>query len=387
MSNAILAAVRANFDQQLEALKLLVDQPSHTYAREDVEQAALLLDDLATQTGLTVERHAATDPLYADHRVYSTPDADDRALALVGHVDTVHPRSSGFLEYTQNYDVIRGPGALDMKSGLTLTLFALRAVRQVHGDYAGLPVKFICVTDEEVGSPTSRDLYDELAPSLSAALIFEKGRKEDRVITSRKGGGTFHIHAAGRAAHAGNAHAKGVSAVHALALLVPQLEAITDYDRGITVNTGMLNGGTAKNTVPGQAEAVLDVRFVHAADESFVREALQAVVSSPMPERLRDIEFTLSGQITRPPMEATAEIQALRAEYEQYAAAVGLGIGEAPRQGGFSDSNLLAALGVPTIDGLGAWGEGAHTLNEWLSAESLLKRTEALALFLDARRS
>lgn len=381
----ICAAVEAAFEtRQVPALARLVDQPSHTAATADVEAAARILDELAEETGLVVERHAATDPKFADHRLYSTPSlrTEDAATALVGHIDTVHPRSTGFVSYAREGDVARGPGVLDMKSGLTVQLFALRAVRQVIGNYENLPVRVICVTDEEVGSPSSRDLYAELAPHLSNALVFEKGRDEDRIITCRKGGGTFKIEAHGNAVHAGNWHHLGVNAVHALALLVPRLEAITDYDRGITVNVGVFEGGTAKNTVPDHAAVTIDTRFVEADRIADVKRAFDEVLATPMPERLKTVRFELHGDVTRPPMEKTAEIDALRLAYEKHAATVGLGTGEAPRQGGFSDSNLLAAHGVPTIDGLGPWGEGAHSKTEWCSLDSLLKRTQALALYL-----
>lgn len=386
---AILAAVDEAFhSEQLPALRNLVNHPSHTAARDDVEAAAHVLDELARESGLDVVRHPASDPKFADHRVYSTPDAIDRlATALVGHIDTVHPRSSGFLCYSEEGDIARGPGVLDMKSGLTVALFALRALRRVFGGYEGLPVRVICVTDEEVGSPSSRDLYDALAPQLARALVFEKGRDEDRIITSRKGGGTYRIEAVGRAAHAGNDHQSGVNAIHALALLIPQIEAITDYARGITVNVGVIEGGTAKNTVPDRAACVIDVRFVTAATVDEVDARLREIVAAPLPERLRGATFALSGHITRPPMEATDANEALRLAYENHARVTGLGAGPAPRQGGFSDSNLLAAHQIPTIDGLGPYGKGDHSAEEWCSLTSLRRRTQALALYLAELRA
>ena len=379
---AVAAAVAAAFEtKQLPALQALVDQPSHTHARDDVEAAARILDDLAESIGFTVNRHPATDPHFADHRVYETPALGDvSAPAFIGHIDTVHPRSSGFLTYVRDGDGAIGPGVLDMKSGLTAILFAMRAVKEVQGR---LPAsRVICVTDEEVGSPSSRDLYDALAPQIGTALVFEKGRDEDRIVTSRKGGGTFRFDVFGRAAHAGNHHDKGINAIHALALLVPQIEALTDYELGVTVNVGLLQGGTAKNTVAEHAFCVVDVRFVSAEVGAQVQKSLHEIAAQALPGRLREAEVKVDGRITRPPMELTPENEALRQAYERYAAWVGLGTGAAPRQGGFSDSNLLAAHGIATIDGLGPNGHGAHSTSEWCDLNSLLQRTKALALYI-----
>jgi len=381
LADKLRHAVSERFEsEQIPALARLVDLPSHTYAPADVEAAALALDELAEQTGLVTQYVSAQDERFADHRIYTPAGQDDdaRTPALVGHVDTVFPRTSGFLTYAREDDVARGPGVLDMKSGLTVIVFALRAVRAVTGSLP--PVRFVCVTDEEVGSPTGRAVYATLSPHLTEALVFEHGRAEDRIITSRKGGGAFRIEARGRAAHAGNDHPNGVNAIHALALVVPEIEALTDYDRGITLNVGLFEGGTAKNTVPESASCIVDVRFVSAADGEEVSRRIREIIERPSP--VAGATLTMSGGISRPPMEKTPQIDALRARYERSARAVGLGTGEAPRQGGFSDANLLAAAGVPTIDGLGPAGAGAHSTEEYCEVRSLLARTQALALFL-----
>ena len=374
-ATALQQAVDDNFEAQLDALETLVNKPSHTYAPDDVESAARVLDDMAADVGLLATRHDPGDVRFADHRVYMTPAAgQEPAVALVGHIDTVFPRSSGFLSYRRDDDRAFGPGVLDMKSGLTTILFALRALRDVVGDdYDRLRARFVCVTDEEVGSPTSRHLYDAIAERLSHALVFEKGRDEDRIITCRKGGGTFRVGAEGVASHAGNHHEDGVSAIHALALVIPHIEALTNYDEGITVNVGLIEGGTAKNTVPQHASCVIDARFL----------TLEEVVTEvELPGRLSEVKSSVSGTITRPPMEATDENKSLCERYGAHAEAVGLGAGEAPRQGGFSDSNLLASHGIPTVDGLGPFGHGAHSHDEWVDLESLRRRTKALAMFL-----
>lgn len=388
----VRAAVRDAFErEQVPFFARLVEQPSCTREPEDVELAARILDRQASAIGLAVEVHPDPGGRYAAHRVYRTPATGerDRALALVGHVDTVFPRSMGFSGFVRDGDAVRGPGVLDMKSGLSSMLFALDAIRRADPDaWARSKARVVVVSDEEVGSPSSRALFAELAPRTELALVFEAGRREDRIVTRRRGGGLWTIVAHGRASHAGAAHAKGVSAIHAMSLIVPRLEAITDHARGLTVNVGLFTGGTAKNTVPERAEIGVDARFETARDAEALEARLRAIVAAPfeglpsVPDKLAQVRFEIEGGVTRPPMEASEATQALRARYERFAARCGLGTGEAPLQGGGSDANLLAAAGVPSIDGLGPWGEHFHETGEWSSLESLRRRTEALALFL-----
>lgn len=400
-ARAVCDAIDDRFESaQVPWLRTLVNQPSHSGAKEDVEAAASIVDEMAERLGLSRTLHPDAEGRFAAHRVYATPATadDDTSIALVGHVDTVFPRSLGFLTFARDDgpqgpetgDVVRGPGVADMKSGLSAIVFALAAVRDVLGaDYGGLRVRFVCNTDEEVGSPSSAGLFAELAPRLSEAMVFEHGREGDRVVVSRKGGATFVLTAHGRAAHAGNRHADGVNAIAALAYQIPRIEALTDYAREVTVNVGLVEGGTAKNTVPDRARCTIDARFARQTDgESLVR-ALETMAREGLgdeaPPRLRQATFELGGRISRPPLEPTAASTALRLRYEACAGAVGLGAGEAPRQGGGSDANLLAAAGIPTIDGLGPYGQHAHDVREWASLESLRRRTKALAMYLAKR--
>lgn len=375
-------------DAQIPFFERLVEQPSCTREPADVEAAARIVDAQAEALGMSRKLHPDPEKRFADHRVYATPAArgDTRAMALVGHVDTVFPRELGFFGFRRDGDVVHGPGVLDMKSGLSCILFALDAIRHVSPDsYHALPVRFVCNTDEEVGSPSARALYESLAPLTTEALVFEAGRAKDQIVTRRKGGLVLDVEVTGKAAHAGNNHQDGVSAIHALSLLVPRFEGLTDYERGVTANVGLVQGGSAKNTVPAWAWCEMDGRFVQADDGEKLLAAVRHICESPeLPTRLGAVDITVTGGITRPPMEATDASQKLRALYEEQAAAVGLGTGEAPLQGGGSDANLLSARGVPCIDGLGPSGKHFHRPEEWSSLTSLLQRTQALARFLVA---
>ena len=391
-------AVREAFERaQVPLLRTLVDLPSATREVDDATLATARLDEAARAAGLAVRRVEAGGHEVADHRVYCTPAASDErtpAILLVGHVDTVFPRAMGFFGMRREGDRAMGPGVLDMKSGLTEMLFAIDAVRAVDAAaFARLAVRVVVVSDEEIGSPSSRALFASLAPHAREALVFEAGRLHDHLVTRRKGGGLFTIHADGRAAHAGNRHADGVSAIHAVSLVVLRLEALTDYASGLTVSVGLAQGGSAKNTVPEHAEIGVDVRFSSAADVARLRDELERIARDPfegfearwLNDRVLRAKVRVEGDVTRPPMEPTERTQALRLAYEAHAAAVGLGVGEAPLQGGGSDANLLASFGVPCLDGLGPFGEFFHETREWCSLSSLEKRTAALARHLHAR--
>jgi glutamate carboxypeptidase len=387
-------AVTDRFESKhLPWFQSLVDAPSHTYARDDVEAAAQLIDATMAEIGFACERHPDPEGRFADHRIYSPAGlaADAPAFGLIGHVDTVFPRELGFLEFRRDEDgdTVRGPGTLDMKSGLSTIVFALGALKEVAPErLEQLPVRFLLNSDEEVGSPSSRALLERFAGTCTGAMVFEGGRVEDKIITARKGGGMFTFEVKGNAAHAGNNHREGINAIHALALIIPRIEALTDYERGITVNVGLIEGGTAKNTVPEVAKCVVDTRFIRQVDAEAVVEALHAIAADPFagvevaPERLRQVEVKLEGRVTRPPMEPSEGAQKIRLAYEPFAAAAGLQIGEAPLQGGGSDANILAACGVPCVDGLGPFGRHFHKVQEWSSLSSLRQRTQALACFL-----
>ncbi len=211
--------------------------------------ADALQEDFAP-LGLRCDRHPAEG--FGDHLVWRTAAWDERPTArvvLVGHHDTVFPPGA-FEVFERDGDRLRGPGALDMKGGLLVVRTALMALAEAGGARWTWRSRSITVADEEVGSPSSRDLIEELARGARAGLVFESGRRDDTIVTRRKGTGGLKVVARGRAAHAGNAHADGVNAIWGLARLIDRLQGLTDYDRGITINVGLVSGGEAKNTVP-----------------------------------------------------------------------------------------------------------------------------------------
>lgn len=312
-----------------------------------------------------------------DHFFWRTA-AEGAPVLLIGHHDTVFPPGH-FDGWVAEAGRARGPGALDMKGGLSVIWGALAAFQRL-GLLARLPIVVASVADEEVGSVDSREHLAAVARGASAALVFESGRENDAIVTSRRGTGTLTVRFEGRAAHAGNAHAAGRNAIWAMARFIDAAQGLTDYGRGSTVNVGLARGGTAVNTVPDVAECSVDVRFERTPHAAALLAALRAAAHGAAESVGASV--AISGGANRMPMDRTPASEALYREYAAHARAAGLGTGEHPTVGGGSDANDVSALGVPAIDGLGPRGQGFHTTDEWVDLASFKPKAEALARFL-----
>jgi glutamate carboxypeptidase len=321
--------------------------------------------------------------VFANHLVFESRGMGSNApIALVGHLDTVFPPGT-FEGYRRDGELARGPGVLDMKGGLVVVLYALRALRATGGLGAVVPLRLVIVADEEVGSPEGQKVIERAISDSRACLVFEAGRAKDAIITRRKGTGAVTARAQGVAAHAGNAHAEGKNAIWALARFVDRAQKLTDYARGITVNVGKIAGGQGKNTVPDHADAWLDTRFCTRADGEELVASLQAAAREASTE-VPGTRVEIEGGIARLPLERTRESEALYREYAACARASGLGDAEAPLIGGGSDASTSSAMGIPSIDGLGPRGKGFHTRDEQIEVASLVPKAQALARFLAA---
>jgi glutamate carboxypeptidase len=357
----------------LATLRRWVEINSYTANVEGVNRMGAVLEEDFASLGLRFERCAGGDGA-GDHLIWRTPAFGPGGVVLVGHHDTVFPPGA-FEVFEEQGDRVRGPGVLDMKGGLLVVRAALAALAEAGGLDA-MKVAVISVADEEVGSPGSRPILEELARGARAALVFEAGRVDDSVVTRRKGTGGLTVTARGVPAHAGNAHSEGVNAIWALARLIDRMQQLTDYDRGVTVNVGTVKGGEAKNTVPAQAECRADFRFVRAPDGL----DLIAAVDRAAREIAADsrASLTIIGGVSRPPLERTDASGELAALYSERARRHGLGGGESQLVGGGSDANNVSALGVPAIDGLGPRGRGFHTPSEYIEPSTLAPRAKAL---------
>ncbi len=270
-----------------------------------------------------------------------------------------------------------------MKGGLVAAIEALRALAAA-GALDRAKVRFAIVSDEEVGSPEGQLVLRRELAGAACALVLEAGRAGDAIITARKGTGSARVVAAGKAAHAGNAHDKGANAIRALARFIDRAQGLTDYARGVTVNAGTIGGGQSKNTVPDHATAALDFRFERIADGEATFDALRAAALAAA-AGVPGTNLTLEGGPARLPLERTEANVALCREYAAHARAAGLGDGESPLLGGGSDASTTAAMGVPSIDGLGPRGSGFHTRDELIEVATLVPKAEAMAAFIAAR--
>lgn len=367
-------------EKELEtAVAELVRLNSFTEHVEGGNAVGELLRTFLTMPGLGVERVKSTR--FADHWVYRSEGvAAAPPVALIGHLDTVFPPGT-FEGYRRDGDLARGPGVLDMKGGLVVVAFALRALAETVGLGALPPLRLVIVGDEEVGSPEGQGIIRSAIADADAALVFEAGRAGDAIITRRKGTGAMTARATGKAAHAGNAHKEGANAIWALARFVDRVQALTDYARGVTVNVGKITGGQSKNTVPDQAEALFDLRFETQADADALIAGVRAAAEAATAD-LPGTHIELEGGVARLPLERTDKSGALLSAYGAAALRSGLGNAEAGLIGGGSDASTSHAMGIASIDGLGPRGSGFHTKDEQILVASLLWKAQALARFL-----
>lgn len=317
---------------------------------------------------------------FGDHLQADFPGRSRRPpVLLLGHMDTVYPLGTlASMPCRVEDGRLWGPGALDMKSGIALMLLAIDALRD-QGGTLPRPVTVLLVSDEEVGSTSSRRITEEVAKRSGAVLVLEPSYGlKGAVKTARKGVGEYLLKATGKAAHAGLDFTEGQSAILELARQIEAISKFTDLKRGLTVNVGLIQGGTRVNVIPAEASASIDVRIARAADGVGIDKKLRSL--KPVN---RKCKLELTGGVDRPPMERTAGVAALFKTAAGIAKELGWKLEEAAVGGG-SDGNLTAALGIPTLDGLGGVGEGAHASHESILISELPRRTALLAGLIES---
>jgi glutamate carboxypeptidase len=297
-----------------------------------------------------------------------------KPVLLLGHYDTVYPLGTLAAMPSRAVDnKLTGPGVLDMKSGIALMLHALAALQDWHKELPR-PVTVFLVSDEEVGSDSSRAITESLAKKAAAVLVLEPAYGfHGAVKTARKGVGGYLVKVTGKAAHAGLDFQKGANAILELARQIEKISSFTELKKGLTVNVGIVSGGSRTNVVPAEAAAQVDVRIARLKDAAGIDKQMRSL--RPFNRKCK-IEIT--GGINRPPMERTAGVAALYAQAAAIARELGWKLGEAAVGGG-SDGNFTAALGIPTLDGLGGVGDGAHALHEHILISELPCRAALIA--------
>ncbi|HEY8550306.1 MAG TPA: M20 family metallopeptidase [Vicinamibacterales bacterium] len=354
----------------IDTIEALVRAESPSHDKAAVDACVSELARIAAGAGLRVTRLPVAEA--GDHLRIEIGEGDSQLL-LLGHTDTVWPVGTlAVMPIRREGDRLYGPGVYDMKAGLALGLLALRAVaasldRPPH-------VVLLATSDEEVGSATSRALIEEEARRSKAVLVLEPALEGGGVKTGRKGVGEFRIDLEGVPAHAGLRPEAGASAIRELARQVLAIEALADPSMGTTINVGVVGGGTRSNVVAEHAWALVDVRVTSAAEAARITAALRALSAVDGRVRVR-----VSGEIARPPLERSPLVLALYEQARAAAAALGRPLPEGV-VGGASDGNFTAALGVPTLDGLGPVGDGAHARHEHVLLEPMAFRAALLAL-------
>ena len=329
-----------------------------------------------SEAGCKVQRIAGTNGL-ADHlSIASAWGGDGPGILVLSHLDTVHPE--GTLRqnpFRVEGDKAYGPGIYDMKGGAYLAYAAYRSIAHA-GATTPLPIRFLIVSDEEVGSQTSRQHIEAAAKNAKYVLVTEPARDGGKIVTARRGSSRYVISVEGRPAHSGTRHGDGRSAIREMADQIIRLEGMTDYARDLTFNVGCIEGGTTPNTVPQFCSAELDVRFARIEDA----EASHAFVTGLQPIN-PDVTVTVTGQINRPPYSKTDMVAPLLAQAQKLAAEIGFELIDTATGGG-SDGNFTAQF-VPTLDGLGVDGADAHTLHEHLYVSSLVPRFTLLRRLME----
>ncbi len=353
-----------------------IESPSDNKAAAD-RMGAVLAEEFE-QLGGRARIHPADQ--FGNHvQIDFAGRGDGEPVLLLGHFDTVYPLGTlGAMRCRVDDGRMYGPGVLDMKSGVALMWYAIEALRAWHGDLPR-PVTVFLVSDEEVGSSSSRKITEALARESAGVLVLEPAAGERGAVkTARKGVGDYTLTVRGVAAHAGLDPGKGHSAILELARQITAIAKLNDLRRGVSVNPGVIRGGTRTNVIAAEAVLEIDVRIQKTKQAAALDRKLRAL--RPFDKRC---QLSLEGGVNRMPMERTAGVAALYRSAKTIARQIGWKLEEAAVGGG-SDGNFTAALGVPTLDGLGGVGQGAHAAHEHIVISELPRRALLLAAMIES---
>jgi glutamate carboxypeptidase len=365
---------RVDSDAILADIRNIVEIESPSRSAAGVNRVLESIARSFEGTGAACEREPTADSLGDIMRVRCDPARHEPGILVLSHMDTVHPIGTlaSKLAYRREGDRVYGPGIYDMKGGLMLAVAAFRRIAQA-GRHTRLPVTFLLTPDEELSSPVSRSVIEREARGQRYVLVTEPARCGGKIVTERKGIGVFVIRTKGKPAHAGGDPDKGRNAIVAMAEIVLTINALNDPARGITTNVGLIAGGTARNTVAEECMIEVDLRFCDHTSAGEMEERIRALKSSRP-----DIETTVTGKITRPPFVRGRGVDLVFEKAAAIAKEIGFRLESAPRVGGGSDGNFTVAMGIPTLDGLGVDGDGAHTNHEHMLFSSIEPRTRLL---------
>ncbi|MEG3114662.1 M20 family metallopeptidase [Salinicola sp. 4072] len=361
--------------EMIECLKTLVDIDSNSYDKAGTDAVADVIVEWLEADGIDVTRtpRPESGDILEARLEGDGSDASVGHVLMMGHRDTVFPTGTvAERGFTREGDIGYGPGVADMKAGLVLNIFVLRALKRLAP--LPFPVRALFTADEEIGSRDGTAFIREAASGARAVLNAEPGRISGNVVTGRKGGAAFQIEVTGVAAHSGVSHADGASAIETLARKIIKLHALTDYDSGVTTNVGLIEGGVSRNTVAPLATAQLDTRFVTNQQRVELLAAIEAIIAE---EEVPGTQATIRQTSGFLPMEP-AMSEALFARYRAQAEKLGFSV-EGEFTGGCSDAGTTASLGIPTLCGTGPVGAKMHTDDEYCRLETFVPRAQAVA--------
>lgn len=360
-------------EEMLHLLEKLVNIDSGTYVKSGIDEVGRVLQKEYEALGYVVE--VDEQPERGNNLTFRHKDASDPQILAIAHMDTVFVEGTvSERPFTRDEKRAYGPGVHDMKGSQVALLYALKALIQENAE-AYKNVVILLNTDEEIGSPESRPLIEAVAKETKYALIVEPSQSRETVVSQRKGGGKYFLKVSGIAAHAGGEPEKGRSAIEELAHKIVKLHALTDLEAGVTLNVGIVRGGTSVNTISPHAYGALDVRVETPEQAEEMDQKIREICATP------DVEGTsieLTGKMRRPPLILSDASRELLAVVQEAGRELGVEITDI-KSGGGSDGNLTAAVGVATIDGLGPVGAHAHSAEEYLEIDSLVERTLLIA--------
>ncbi len=382
-NDVVDSAARLNYfterlDALTETIRHLVEVESPSDNKEAVDRLGALLAGRFEALGGHAKFHRAET--FGNHLQVDFAGKRGEPVLLLGHLDTVYPLGTlASMPCRVANGQLWGPGSLDMKSGIALMLQALEGLQTWHGRGLPRPVTVLLVSDEEVGSDSSRRITESVARRSAAVLVLEPAYGlQGAVKTARKGVGEYQIKVTGKAAHAGLDFEKGQSAILELARQIERISKLVDLKRGLTLNVGVVSGGTRSNVIPAEATAVLDVRIARMKDGVAIDRKLRSLKTFN-----RKCKLTIKGGINRPPMERNAGVAELYRKAFEIAKQLRWKLQEAAVGGG-SDGNFTAGLGIPTLDGLGGVGEGAHASHESILLAPLPRRAVLLTQLIES---
>lgn len=360
----------------IDLLRDVVNIDSGSYDKEGVDVVGARFERHFAEHGIPCRRESHGTFGDALHAEVAKPGSNEKPVLLMGHRDTVFGKGeAGRRPFTIKDGRAYGPGVADMKAGLVMNVFVATAFHKFGG--SPHPIKVLITSDEEIGSPSSRPVIEREGRAARAVFNSEPGRPTGNVVTSRKGGIFMHMTVTGKAAHSGANFAAGISAIGELAHKIIQIHALTDLTKGITLNVGLVSGGQSVNTTAPYAEGQIDMRYVDPKDRATVMAEIERIIATPYVPSTSAV-LTIKGEFV--PVVQSEASKALFEGYQAAAKQAGLTTLQGEFSGGCADSGFTAAVGAPTICGVGPVGGLAHTPEEYLELDSIVPRAQTLAL-------